>query len=67
MANPGDYHAVAGTVVALAERVEGEQANRGKLIAYVFSNVVKAKVVKSMHGDSSGVRGAVILAGGGAM
>ncbi len=34
---------------------------RGKLIAHVFSDVVKTKVVKNMHGDSSGVRGAAWL------
>ncbi|WP_135209890.1 ROK family protein [Vitreimonas flagellata] len=33
----------------------------GKLIAHVFSDVVKTKVVKNMHGDSSGVRGAAWL------
>ncbi len=34
---------------------------RGKLIAHVFSDVVKTKIVKNMHGDSSGVRGAAWL------
>jgi fructokinase len=34
---------------------------RGKLIAHVFSDVVKTKVVKNKHGDSSGVRGAAWL------
>ncbi|MEQ1707128.1 MAG: ROK family protein [Terricaulis sp.] len=34
---------------------------RGKLIAHVFSDFVAAKVVKNMHGDSSGVRGAAWL------
>ncbi|GAM99772.1 ROK family Glucokinase [alpha proteobacterium U9-1i] len=34
---------------------------RGKLIAHVFSDVVKTRVVKNMHGDSSGVRGAAWL------
>jgi len=34
---------------------------RGKLLAYVFSDVVKTKLVKNMHGDSSGVRGAAWL------
>jgi len=34
---------------------------RGKLIAHVFSDYVGAKIVKNMHGDSSGVRGAAWL------
>jgi fructokinase len=34
---------------------------RGKLIAHVFSDVVKTKIVKNKHGDSSGVRGAAWL------
>ncbi|MEZ6022332.1 MAG: ROK family protein [Hyphomonadaceae bacterium] len=34
---------------------------RGKLIAHVFSDFVAAKIVKNMHGDSSGVRGAAWL------
>jgi fructokinase len=34
---------------------------RGKLIAHVFSDVVRTKVVKHQHGDSSGVRGAAWL------
>jgi fructokinase len=34
---------------------------RGKLLAHVFSDVVKTKLVKNMHGDSSGVRGAAWL------
>jgi fructokinase len=34
---------------------------RGKLIAHVFSDVVRTRVVKNMHGDSSGVRGAAWL------
>jgi fructokinase len=34
---------------------------RGKLIAHVFSDFVGAKIVKNMHGDSSGVRGAAWL------
>ncbi|MBL8543370.1 MAG: ROK family protein [Hyphomonadaceae bacterium] len=34
---------------------------RGKLIAHVFSDVVRTKVVKNKHGDSSGVRGAAWL------
>ncbi|UPT64577.1 MAG: ROK family protein [Hyphomonadaceae bacterium JAD_PAG50586_4] len=34
---------------------------RGKLLAHVFSDVVKTKVVKNIHGDSSGVRGAAWL------
>jgi fructokinase len=31
---------------------------RGKLLAHVFSDVIRTKVVKNKHGDSSGVRGA---------
>ncbi len=34
---------------------------RGKLIAHVFSDVIKTRVVKNRHGDSSGVRGAAWL------
>jgi fructokinase len=34
---------------------------RGKLIAHVFSDYIGAKIVKNMHGDSSGVRGAAWL------
>ena len=34
---------------------------QAKLIAHVFSDVVKTRVVKNMHGDSSGVRGAAWL------
>ncbi len=34
---------------------------RGKLIAHVFSDVVRTKITKNMHGDSSGVRGAAWL------
>jgi fructokinase len=34
---------------------------RGKLIAHVFSDVIRTKVVKNKHGDSSGVRGAAWL------
>ncbi len=34
---------------------------RGKLIAYVFSDVVKTEIVRNKHGDSSGVRGAAWL------
>jgi fructokinase len=34
---------------------------RGKLIAHVFSDVLRTKLVKNMHGDSSGVRGAAWL------
>lgn len=34
---------------------------RGKLIAHVFSDVVRTKLVKNLHGDSSGVRGAAWL------
>lgn len=33
----------------------------GKLIAHVFSDVLKTRLVKNMHGDSSGVRGAAWL------
>ena len=36
-------------------------AIRGKLIAYVFSDVVRTGIVKHKHGDSSGVRGAAWL------
>jgi fructokinase len=34
---------------------------RGKLIAHVFSDVLNTRLVKNMHGDSSGVRGAAWL------
>jgi fructokinase len=34
---------------------------RGKLMAYVFSDVLTTKIVKNKHGDSSGVRGAAWL------
>jgi fructokinase len=34
---------------------------RGKLIAHVFSDVIRTRVVKNKHGDSSGVRGAAWL------
>ncbi len=34
---------------------------RGKLIAHVFSDVLTTKIVKNVHGDSSGVRGAAWL------
>ena len=34
---------------------------RGKLIAHAFSDVIRTKVVKNKHGDSSGVRGAAWL------
>ncbi len=34
---------------------------RGKLIAHVFSDYIGAKIVKNVHGDSSGVRGAAWL------
>jgi fructokinase len=34
---------------------------QGKLIAHVFSDVLQTRVVKNMHGDSSGVRGAAWL------
>ena len=33
----------------------------GKLIAHVFSDAIKTKIVKNKHGDSSGVRGAAWL------
>ncbi|MBL8537267.1 MAG: ROK family protein [Hyphomonadaceae bacterium] len=36
---------------------------RGKLIAHVFSDVVRTEIVKNRHGDSSGVRGAAWLFG----
>lgn len=34
---------------------------RGKLLAYIFSDVLRTRIVKNMHGDSSGVRGAAWL------
>lgn len=34
---------------------------RGKLLAHVFSDVVRTELVKNRHGDSSGVRGAAWL------
>jgi fructokinase len=34
---------------------------RGKLLTYVFSDVVRTELVKNKHGDSSGVRGAAWL------
>jgi fructokinase len=34
---------------------------KGKLIAHVFSDMVRTKLVKNVHGDSSGVRGAAWL------
>ena len=34
---------------------------RGKLIAHAFSDLIRTKVVKNKHGDSSGVRGAAWL------
>ena len=34
---------------------------RGKLLAHVFSDVMKTKIVQNKHGDSSGVRGAAWL------
>ena len=34
---------------------------RGKLLAHIFSDVLKTKIVKNEHGDSSGVRGAAWL------
>ncbi|MCL4715841.1 MAG: ROK family protein [Hyphomonadaceae bacterium] len=34
---------------------------RGKLLAHVFSDVVRTQLVKNKHGDSSGVRGAAWL------
>lgn len=36
-------------------------AVQGKLIAHAFSDVVRTRVVKNKHGDSSGVRGAAWL------
>jgi fructokinase len=36
---------------------------RGKLLAYVFSDVLRTELVKNKHGDSSGVRGAAWLFG----
>jgi len=36
-------------------------AVREKLMPYVFSDVLKTRIVKNMHGDSSGVRGAAWL------
>jgi fructokinase len=42
--------------------VQGLAASvRGKLLAHVFSDVVRTKLVKNKHGDSSGVRGAAWL------
>ncbi len=34
---------------------------RGKLIAHAFSDVIRTRLVKNKHGDSSGVRGAAWL------
>ncbi len=34
---------------------------RGKLLAHIFSDVLKTQIVKNKHGDSSGVRGAAWL------
>lgn len=34
---------------------------RGKLLAHVFSDVLRTKIVQNKHGDSSGVRGAAWL------
>ncbi len=34
---------------------------RGKLLAHIFSDVLRTKVVQNKHGDSSGVRGAAWL------
>ena len=34
---------------------------RGKLLAHVFSDVMKTQIVRNVHGDSSGVRGAAWL------
>ncbi|WP_395647821.1 ROK family protein [Terricaulis sp.] len=39
---------------------------RGKLLAHVFSDVLRTQVVQNKHGDSSGVRGAAWLFGEGA-
>jgi fructokinase len=36
-------------------------AIQGKLMAYAFTDIIKTKVVKNQHGDSSGVRGAAWL------
>lgn len=36
-------------------------AVRAKLAPYVFSDVIKTRFVKNMHGDSSGIRGAAWL------
>jgi len=36
---------------------------QGKLLAHVFSDVVRTKLLKNKHGDSSGVRGAAWLFG----
>jgi fructokinase len=36
-------------------------AVRGKLLAHVFSDVLRVKLVRNQHGDSSGVRGAAWL------
>ena len=36
---------------------------RGKLLAHVFSDVLRTELVKNKHGDSSGVRGAAWLFG----
>jgi fructokinase len=36
---------------------------RGKLMAHVFSDVLRTELVKNKHGDSSGVRGAAWLFG----
>jgi fructokinase len=44
-------------VAGLAESV------RGKLLAHVFSDVLRTELVKNKHGDSSGVRGAAWLFG----
>jgi fructokinase len=34
---------------------------RGKLLAHIFSDVLRTKIVQNVHGDSSGVRGAAWL------
>ncbi|MDX2273917.1 MAG: ROK family protein [Hyphomonadaceae bacterium] len=36
-------------------------AIQGKLMAYAFTDIIKTKVLKNLHGESSGVRGAAWL------
>lgn len=50
---------VLGGGLSQLEGIEREIASR--LPAYVFSDFVAAKVVRALHGDSSGVRGAAWL------